>query len=126
MINFHLTIWRRKQSFYLCNPEENKLQGYAIYVDTLLIETVYAFFVATNLKITHSLEPKGIILQTKEQKPPITEMGNKKGLGIPGNWNIYVIFKWKIIWCSWKQKYMTLQYMYQVLKILLSILQKSA
>lgn len=103
-----------------------KLQGYAIYVDTLLIETVYAFFVATNLKITHSLEPKGIILQTKEQKPPITEMGNKKGLGIPGNWNIYVIFKWKIIWCSWKQKYMTLQYMYQVLKILLSILQKSA
>lgn len=67
-----------------------------MYVDTLLIETVYAFFVTTKLKITHSLELEGIILQTKEKKKePITEMGNKKGLGKPGNWNIYiyVIFK---------------------------------
>lgn len=39
-----------------------------MYVDTLLIETVYAFFVTTKLKITHSLELEGIILQTKEKK----------------------------------------------------------
>lgn len=79
MINFHLTIWRRKQSFYLRNPEENKLQGYAIYVDTLLIKTVYGFFVATNLKITHSLELEGIILQTKE-KNPYNWDGQQKGV----------------------------------------------
>lgn len=73
------------------NQEGNKLQVYAIYVDILLIQTVYAFIVTLNhkLKITHLLELEGnwLILQTKGKKAFI-EMGNRnKGVGNPGTRN---------------------------------------
>lgn len=91
MINFHLVIWRRKHSFYHLNQEGNKLQVYAIHVDILLIQTVYAFIVTLNhkLKITHLLELEGnwLILQTKGKKAFI-EMGKgNKGVGNPGTRN---------------------------------------
>lgn len=72
MINFHLIIWRRKHLFYHLNQEGNKLQGYAIYVDILLIQNVNAFIVTLNhkLKTTHLLELEGnwLILQSKGKK----------------------------------------------------------
>lgn len=51
-------------------------------------------------------------------------MGNKKGLGTPGNWNIYiyVIIKWKLYGVH---EYKIYDIAVHVLKITFSILQKS-